>query len=823
MLPLALAAAILTVSAAAENQMPPLVRKVFLPPRHDVGNTGIVPNQPIDAAAWIWYPGKVALTNLPHAEDFMGGWEEPAVLRFRNDFTATASPLRIHVSADERFELYVDGHRIARGPDLSDVDHWCYATYDVSLAAGEHRMEALVWSVGPYEPLAQMSWHGGLVLKAEGEYDAQLTTGTACWKVTRLRGYEFAPGIFYAGGQMSAYDCGPQWNEGSDGDYVEAAIVRSPICDLPYGEAAPGWKLYPTQLPDQLAGRICVGRAVAAGPHLLSTNQVLTLQESRDPALPEWQSLVAGSNDVVVPANAQQFVLWDLGNYYCAYPFCEVSGGGGAELTWGWAEAPYLPQSEAKGQRDEFVGKTFRGLTDKFLPAGGAHRKFSTLSWRAGRWCLIGVKTGNEPLTLHRLALDITRYPYENESRFENGDPELAGVLRLAVRGLQMCSHDTYIDCPYYERLMYVGDTRMDLLATYASSHDDRLARRAIELFDFSRRNWGIVSLRYPAHSAQHSPTFALFWPLMLWDYTYWRNDPEFVRVHSIGLRSMLAHYEVYLNRDGLLHDLPGWPFMDWVPEWSHGNAPDGVKGISSLNNLLCVYALQKSADIEEFLDEPLLAQRLRENAARTATAVRTRFWDESRGLLADNLAHTEFSEHGQCLALLTDTLAGAQPRRCFDNLLTAPDLKRATIYFSFYLMETWRKFGRGDLILDRMGFWKDLVEKGLKTPVEKPGDTRSDCHAWGSHPLFDLPASVAGIRPASPCFRTVRVEPQPGNAPKILCRIPHPDGFIAVDLKFKDGRCDGTVDLPPRITGVFVWHGQQHELTGGTNAIHCK
>jgi hypothetical protein len=88
---------------------------------------------------------------------------------------------------------------------------------------------------------------------------------------------------------------------------------------------------------------------------------------------------------------------------------------------------------------------------------------------------------------------------------------------------------------------------------------------------------------------------------------------------------------------------------------------------------------------------------------------------------------------------------------------------------------------------------------------------------------LFDLPASVAGIRPASPCFRTVRVEPHPGNAPKILCRIPHPDGFISVDLKFKDGRCDGTVDLPLGITGVFVWHGQQHELAGGTNAIHCK
>ena len=51
---------------------------------------------------------------------------------------------------------------------------------------------------------------------------------------------------------------------------------------------------------------------------------------------------------------------------------------------------------------------------------------------------------------------------------------------------------------------------------------------------------------------------------------------------------------------------------------------------------------------------------------------------------MADNLAHTEFSEHGQCLALLSDTLTGDQAKRCFQQLLTAPDLKRASIYFSY-------------------------------------------------------------------------------------------------------------------------------------------
>ncbi|MEI8288965.1 MAG: alpha-L-rhamnosidase C-terminal domain-containing protein [Verrucomicrobiota bacterium] len=808
-------ASMMLSASAAENL--PVVQKVFLPPRFHLGNTGILQLQPIDEAAWIWHPEFSPTSKAARADAFAGGWREPVLLRFRRQFEAAAAPVRIHVTADERFELFLDGNRIARGPDRSDVEHWSYATYDLRLAPGSHRLEALVWSIGPYAPVAQLSWRGGFILKAEGDYERQLTTGKAAWEVAKLAGCEFAPGIFFVGAQLTSLDCGPQWKEG---DYVQAKVIRAPVKSNPYGESVPGWKLFPTTLPDQLDREITGGHAVALGNGALGKDEVLNAEQARHPDLPQWQSLIDGRKQMIVPANSEQFLLWDLDNYYCAYPECEVSGGAGAKLAWSWAESLYLPKSGAKGQRDEFIGKTFRGITDTFLPGGKAHQKFSTLWWRAGRWCLLSIKTGAEPLTLHRLALDESRYPYENESRFDNGDKLLPDVLALATRGLQMCSHETYMDCPFYEQLMYDGDTRLELLTTYAMTRDDRLAKRAIELFDFSRRNWGFVNERYPSFLAQHSPTFSLIWAIMLNDYAFWRNDPEFVRARAIGLRSMLEHFEPYVNGDGLLENLPGWPFMDWVPQWKTGNAPDAVNGVSALNNLLYVYALQKSAAVEDSLGEPLLAQRLRAKSARTAAAVRAKFWDESRGLLADNLAHTEFSEHGQCLALLSDTLTGDPARRCFGQLLAAPDLKRTTIYFSFYLMETWQKFGRGDLILERLGFWKDLVRQGLKTPVEAPGDTRSDCHAWGSHPLFHLHASIAGIRPASPGFRTVRIAPEPGELPKIQSRTPHPDGDIALDLTFKAGRCRGRVELPAQITGVFVWQGREQKLNGGVNSI---
>jgi hypothetical protein len=87
-----------------------------------VGKTGIYPVQPIDSAAWIWHPAFWDVSSAAHTEVFSGGWHQPVRLCFRKLFKADDSPVRVRVSTDERFELFLDG-RIARGPDRSDIEH----------------------------------------------------------------------------------------------------------------------------------------------------------------------------------------------------------------------------------------------------------------------------------------------------------------------------------------------------------------------------------------------------------------------------------------------------------------------------------------------------------------------------------------------------------------------------------------------------------------------------------------------------------------------------------------------------------------------------
>src|SRR6185369_12974243 len=141
------------------------------------------------------------------------------------------------------------------------------------------------------------------------------------------------------------------------------------------------------------------------------------------------------------------------------------------------------------------------------------------------RYLEILVQTTDEALTLERFVFRETHYPLELESAFEASDPRLARVMPLMLRGLQMCSHETYMDCPYYEQLMYVGDTRLEVLTTYVATRDDRLPRKALRMFDLSRRTDGLTQSRYPSRFTQIIPPFSLWWVAMVHDYALWRDD----------------------------------------------------------------------------------------------------------------------------------------------------------------------------------------------------------------------------------------------------------------------------------------------------------
>ena len=810
-----------------ELQSPRAVR-ILRPERLLRGDTGVNVLQPLDSASWIWAPG------LPPESS-----PEGVFLRFRLRFEAPedAAPLRLDVSADERFVLLLDGAEIARGPHYGTVAHWLYQSYEVRLAPGPHLLEAVVWRLGDLAPVAQFSWRGGFALAAEGEWNARVATGCAPWEVSRLRGTR--PGgldedhvsanvgpTFEVRGTSFLREIPP------DADFAPAAVVRGPVwsrTDMPnfWGGRAPGWQLYPSTLPDMMRERKTPGVFVDVRGLKSEVRSACRSADGSSAPAPSPASFVH-----TIPPHAAASFLWDLGEYYCAYPEMETDGGAGAVVRWGWAEALRGPDGLKLRDRNAPNGGEFSGFWDEFRPDGRVDAHFTTPWWRSGRWCRIQIETAGEPLVIRRIGIVERRYPAEPEGVFTCDDASLADVQRLCVRGLQMCMHETFFDCPHYEQLMYVGDTRVQMLAAAALSGDDRLVRRAADLFDESRRPDGITGMRFPSRHPQESATYAMIYPLILRDTMMLRDCETWLRARAPGMRHLLHGLATYAGPDGLLRNLPGWSFVDWAPEWNdrRGVPPGGRsgEGASAPANYFYILALKAAAEVETALGGKHLAAHWRRTARDAEAAAFFTFWNESRGLLADDEAHTAYSEHTQCLALLGDALRGARDtRRAFRGLLEAPDLARCTVYFSHYLFETFLRFGRADLFLRRLDLWRDYAARGLRTPQEAPDcgkngqrETRSDCHAWGSHPLWHLHAGVAGVRPAAPFYRAVLVAPQPGPLRFIRSTTPTPRGPVALDLAFDGDAVHGIVTLPDGLSGTFSWRGRKIPLGPGKNDI---
>lgn len=797
------------------------VRQIFRPERFQRGDTNVSRLQDIDDASWIWHPTAIE----------RGEAGKCAFLRFRKEFTSDAAPLRFDVSADERFELLLDGEPIAFGPHRGIVENWLYQSYEAKLAPGRHVMEAVVWVMGPHAPSAQISWRGGFILKAEGAYHRQLTTGVAAWRVAELKNVtmrrEGMRRAFGVGAQAEVRGCSLQEERPAESAYVAPKVVRGPVKFDVCGLKAKGWMLFPTPLPDQTYERVRPG-AFRAAHATFDRSVIYTEADARHPLVRPLNELLKDGRPVTIPANTILCALLDLDDYYCAYPELAVGGGKGSEIRWMWVESLRHPDGR-KGNRNEFVGKSCNKyfLMDRFFPDGRANAKFTAPWWRTGRWCQLEIKTADEPLTLKGVAVIESRYPAPVVSHFKCDDPSLDGVQGVCIRGMQMDMHDIMCDGPHREQQMYVADAYVQCDTFAAMNGDDRLVRRAISLFDYGRRDNGMIPMNFPTVGTQESTTFTMIWPMLLENYMMWHENVAWLKTRFPGLCHTMAGLAEFENPDGLLENLPGWSFIDWVKEpkrWRTGIPPNGKpgSGVNSQNNLFYVLSLRAAARVAEGLGYRPFAEYWRGKADALGKKIVATFWDGANGLMADTPGRRSFSEHSQILAILAGILSPEQEESAFKALAGRNGLSRATDYFRYYLFKVYAKMGRMDLFLKKMDFWRDHLKLGLRCPLEDDNniESDSDCHAWASHPLFFLHSAVAGVTPAEPWFKTVRIAPQPGGLKWIDAATPHPKGMIQTKLRFDGDAVEGEVALPEGVEGVFEWKKARIPLRPGAQKI---
>ncbi|MDE6589639.1 MAG: hypothetical protein K2K53_04680, partial [Oscillospiraceae bacterium] len=516
----------------------------------------------------------------------------------------------------------------------------------------------------------------------------------------------------------------------------------------------------------------------------------------------EWAALVKEGRPLTIPAHTTVSADLDAGELTTGYLRVSMAGGTGARLALLQAECyageltdnadPYkrLPR---KGDRTD-ASLQLHGYTDEYHAAGygTAERPecYEPYWFRAFRFVRVAVETGDEPLTLLGMDYEETGYPLKVRAKVKTSDPSMDPVWDICERSLRRCMHETYEDCPFYERLQYAMDTRSEMLYTYAVSGDDRLALKCMDDFGASLRPDGMINCSAPNYETNLIPGFSIYFIGMVYDHMWWFGNREKLKKYWNAVGRILDFFHQRLDERGLVGKIgdvnrPGqfWSFIDWTAGWddTNGVPPATKQGSITMESLLYLMGLQYAAELADFLQLPGQAREYCAQADSVKAAV-NRHCTGADGLYQDGPGVEQYSQHCQVFAALTGTASPEQGRRNLALTLEHPEqFEQCSVAMSWYLFRALEKCGLYRYTDRLWDVWRQMPAQHMTTCPEDPLLSRSDCHGWGALALYELPAAVLGVRPGKPGFEEIVVAPRTENLDWAEGTVPTSKGDVSV------------------------------------------
>lgn len=639
--------------------------------------------------------------------------------------------MEIRLTAVNRYRLTVNGCTILHGPARA-ARMQCYLdTVDLSgmLRTGENRIEILVEA---YPSLPATSEHDGPQNLYRYDRGPMIAAASECFpEISQADAWTIIPDAGYTPNMQFPLLAGP-----TERDDLRKTMRADGVMAKDLGEAGSnpwGEILLPSVLDKPI-------------PNMLRQKKKFRSMQMLHTDAGETQSMVLEAESLTT-----------------ALPAFEFTGGIGAEVRILYAES-YVIEEDGKLRKRKRSDRNgiLSGIEDVIVLSGKTVR-WEPLWFRAFRYIQVTVTAGSEPADLKPLGYTEIRYPLEGRTVITSPEKWVDRLYEISRRTLENCMHDSYEDCPYYEQLQYLMDTRLEAVYTHRLSGDVRLSRQAIRLFAASQTPSGFLQARYPCAKEQIIPEFSLFFLEMLLDDYEQTGDRDFARRYLPSTYGIVQAFMDHIGTNGMFGQIGYWEFADWTEAWAdtHGTPTAAVKEQSALHNLHFAYAVKCLSDLLEMLGETNHAHEMRLIAGRVATAVHHECYDRARQMYKEGKTTEQFSQHAQIWAVLCGIAEGKIARNALEHALNDPDVIPCSFCMQFYLFRALQKAGMYEKTLPLWEQWKGLIEDDLTTIPENPGQPRSDCHGWGAVPLYEFPAVWLGVNPGTPGWKTIRITPQ--------------------------------------------------------------
>ena len=743
----------------------------------------------------------------------------PMRMLFRRTFYMDEVPetAPLMVSADSRYKLYANGQLVEVGPCKGDKEVWYYDKLELVsyLQTGKN--------VIAVEVLAFPDQHGD-----------------GCFSIFRT-GH---PGLFVSGKAESRHiaidlSTDEQWKGCVDPDFsiIKESDLFAPLQIIEERKAYPElmqWNL--TDYDDAAWERVIYDTQLSAefSPGNLSERVIPFLYREKKNFIDvravqakigkgDLDAFLKGNHPVTIEKDQKMILELNAGEEETGYLYLKIAGGKGSVVkiltSEGYVQEGFQGDLKVPFKKDRLDTKCghLHGFTDTYYPAGnGTHDKpeeYAPFWFRTFRFVRLEIETGEEPLTLLSFDYEETGYPLEVKTKATADDPDFAAIWDISERSLRRCMHETYEDCPFYEQLQYVMDSRTQILYTYTVSGDDRLTRKCMDDFRRSQRCDGLTNSSHPNYESNVIPGFSIYYILMAYDHMMYFGDKELLREHLPHMDRVLGFFHKHLTERGYVDKVGGlngrarfWSFIDWAVEWKQtsGIPPATLRGPITMESLLYIYGLQAAAEIASYLGFGDLADSYRLEADKVQEAVR-KFMMGKKGMLTDGPGIEDYSQHVQVFAVLTGTIGQEEGRKALlETVEKKEEYPQCSVAMAYYLFRALEETGLYEYTKEYWGIWRRMLAKHSTTCIEDEVQERSDCHAWGALILYELPAVILGVRPGGPGYQPVLIHPQPGYLKEAEGDVITPAGMVHVHwTKDENHKLALTYDVPEDLTVV--------------------
>ncbi len=654
-----------------------------------------------------------------------------AYVNLRADLELASVPQKavLHLTADSRYRLWVNGVFTGRGPERSWPASMAIDSRDIThpLRAGRNRLAVQVYCPG-YSHFAYvhraaagvLGWlelDGRVVLTTDGD-----------WRVSRDASWSSLVrrvSIYGSGVEDRDMARVSDWQEADCSAWARARILqpaRGPI----WAELRPRV----TALPSESVTPLTTPWQTRLGP---------AVPTSTDPHV-DLRAALAASSPGPLPETlaAGQEAIWifDLGHSQSCLGLADVSALGGETLSVSYAEK----QHDGKLVLSDPASYCRMRPTDRFTLRPGRQR-VEGFSFRGARYLVFRLQTRATLTPAPLFWLRTQAYPLAERSLPDLSAP-FDAIARMCRRTLLSCLLDGIVDGVWREASQWLGDVVPAAFALRAISNDPRPLRLALQMAAEGAEPSGFLPSVLPGDVPAYAVTdYNFSWVELLVAYADHPgavDAPEVLARHWPALCRMLDHMDRLRDDAGLIRSGAGRRlFLDWSPI---------DRGEPNLTlNLRLLHALHLATGLARRLHrpDPWSARAAALSQAIRATHATARGWQESPG-------GKPASQLALAFLLLTGLVQGAEAETLADRVAArsldpedgpGPDrLVLASPFMHHYVFQALDRLGRRDAIRQIIALrWGRWALSGQPTTWENWDigfPDGSACHAFSAHPL---------------------------------------------------------------------------------------